>query len=117
MENNEHEHNKECCNNHHGMWHKHHVLRWLLGILILFITFVVGFKLGEFKGYFDNDSFGRGYGRGMMGGTSRYYDTGFSRPGMMYGRTTNSGNLFYDSQNLPPMMQIQTLPSTSTTVK
>lgn len=73
MEDNKH--NEECCSHCCGIHHlhnmdnKYHLLRWLLGIVIILVVFWMGFKLGEFKGYFgsyDGGYFGRGYGRGMM---------------------------------------------------
>ncbi|HEX5429478.1 MAG TPA: hypothetical protein VFX17_00135 [Patescibacteria group bacterium] len=33
--------------------HRHFWLRWLLGLIIIGMVFAVGFKIGEFKGYFD----------------------------------------------------------------
>lgn len=73
MEDNKH--NEECCSHCCGIHHlhnldnKYHLLRWLLGMVIILVVFWLGFKLGEFKGYFgsyDGGYFGRGYGRGMM---------------------------------------------------
>jgi hypothetical protein len=64
-------------------------LRWLLGIVILVLVFVVGVKIGEFKSQFG----GMGYGkRGMMMQyhTMRGYPTGMMRPAtpMMVAPTT-----------------------------
>jgi|GEM_PF-6370318 hypothetical protein len=54
--------NKDKSENWQGMactiCHAHHprffVLRWVLALGIIFLVFMIGFKLGEFKGYFDS---------------------------------------------------------------
>jgi len=58
----------DCCSMGymHGMGGKYHLLRWMLGLAIIIIVFWVGFKLGEFKGYFEDYGYGKGFGRGMM---------------------------------------------------
>lgn len=60
----------------HGMGGKYHLLRWLLGIAILLIVFWLGFKLGEFKGYFSDNGygFGRSHGWRMMNSYGRNND-------------------------------------------
>lgn len=42
--------------------HKYVVLRWLLGLLILTITFCLGAKVGEFKSAYKHELFNYGYG-------------------------------------------------------
>lgn len=42
------------------------LLRWLLGILILVITFWLGAKVGEFKSQYLNNGFGSNYGNHFM---------------------------------------------------
>ena len=93
MENNTHEHGEKCCSNLCcGSWHKYHILRWLLGVLILMGTFALGYKVGEFKGYFNNDNYdgwhkniklqrshgylNQNYGPGMMGGGTVFFNEG-----------------------------------------
>lgn len=53
-----------CChNNFHGGSPQYVVLRWLLGLLILAVTFAIGLKLGEFKaGMWGQNYFGGGMG-------------------------------------------------------
>lgn len=49
----------------------HHILRWVLGILIITWVFCIGVRFGEFKASFENgSSYGYRYGRvmPMMGG-------------------------------------------------
>lgn len=47
--------------------HKYILLRWLLGLLILVMTFWLGAKVGEFKSMYMNRAFDVGYGaHGMM---------------------------------------------------
>jgi hypothetical protein len=73
-----------CCHNDlHGGSNQLLLLRWLLGILIIVITFMIGFKLGELK----EGAWGRGY-MGM--------------PTMKY-RVTRPMN----TNQYPPMMQFE----------
>lgn len=85
-----------CC---HEQWHggRHILLRWLLGLLIMFVIFSIGIKIGEFKA---------SYGLGDTYGTSGRYN-------MMHGF---GGNVY------PPMMQFnspvpETLPVPTPTPK
>jgi len=109
MEETKDQHCEDCCGHchTHGMGGKYHLLRWVLGIAIIIIVFWLGFKLGEFKGYFDDYGYGRGYfGRGMMmnyGADGNDY--------LQYRRTRSNQDYVY-----PPMMW-QQLPSTSTPSK
>ena len=50
-----------CCHGHHRFFW----LRWLLGIIILAAVFGIGVKVGEFKGEFGSQGFGR-HGGNMM---------------------------------------------------
>lgn len=52
-----------ACSTEH---HKYILLRWLLGILILVMTFWLGAKVGEFKSVYMNNAFGMGYGNHAM---------------------------------------------------
>ena len=59
------QHNQMYCSYHH----RHFVLRWLLGLLILVLVFWMGYKLGELRGAFGGSefgSFGHGYNRMYM---------------------------------------------------
>lgn len=57
----------DCCGwNGKGGHHKMMVLRWLLGLIILCVTFSLGVKIGEFKQAV-KDSWG--YPSQMMGGS------------------------------------------------
>ena len=99
----------DCCSmgHMHGMGGKYHLLRWMLGLAIIIIVFWVGFKLGEFKGYFNDNSygFGRSHGRGMM---NAYGPNGDDYLQIRQYRTQNPGY---------PMMWQQSAPSSSTTTK
>ncbi len=48
------------------MWHNdphgHHMLRWLVGLILLIIVFCFGVKIGEFKSELEHGSFMHGYG-------------------------------------------------------
>jgi hypothetical protein len=62
---------ENCQPSYYGLHsvHRHHLLRWLLGIVILLMTFSFGVKIGEFKAALES-----GYGdpaRGML--WDRYY--------------------------------------------
>lgn len=51
-----------------------HILRWVLGILIIVWVFSIGMKFGEIKAYLDQAGYGRGYNHRtypmpMMGAT------------------------------------------------
>ncbi len=82
------------CHGHEGMacaYHQRHLLlRWLLGVLILVVTFWLGFKLGEIKGIYGDGGFG--YGRMWYGQPQMYYRWGG-------GGTGNQG------YSVPPMMR------------
>lgn len=79
-------HGTDCCGPYH---YPFRILRWVLGLLIIFIVFSVGVKIGEFKGSIEGD-WGYGYGhRGMM---IRY-----GQPNMYYG-----GDYFIPSQVTAP---------------
>ncbi len=86
-----------------GHWHggRHILLRMLLMIVILLITFGVGFKLGEFKGSFGRDSFFAG--RGMHGLT----------PYMMHGYNNMMGRSRIQTFTVP-VPQTDILPVTPT---
>lgn len=85
MDNNEKKEGMKCdnCGWGHGMHHaKMVVLRWLLGLIILFVVFSLGVKIGEFKQEMMG-GWGSPYGYGMMGGGyDSYY---YSRTPMMGG--------------------------------
>ncbi len=66
-------HNGMCgCTGHHMGFH---VLRWVLGIVVILMVFGFGVQIGEFKAAFEG---GYGYHHEMM----RY-----QQPVMMYGQT------------------------------
>lgn len=46
--------------------HKYIILRWLLGLLILMMTFWLGAKVGEFKSLYMNNGLSGGYGNHFM---------------------------------------------------
>ncbi len=73
-----HDHMCSC----HGYGHKHFVLRWLLGIVMLVIVFYLGVKVGEFKGELRSAYYG-GYGRYMMEGYGPDDYNGWYGQGMM----------------------------------
>lgn len=81
-QNNQSQHGNVCgscgnCSQFHGGHHmKFHLLRWILGIIIIFMIFSFGVKIGEFKSAFEG---GDGYRGGRM---MRY---GGYQPNMMYG--------------------------------
>lgn len=81
----------EDCQRMYGMrcGGRHHLLRWILGILILVLVFIAGVKVGEFKQYLR----GEGYGHHMMG----KHDHGMMpEHGMMMRQRENAGgNAFY----------------------
>src|SRR5206468_6709926 len=68
-----------------------HILRWVLGILIITWIFSIGMKVGELKSYLEGGEYG-GYAHmrynvmPMMGGNAGYYDS-----------TTGSGTVIYTS--------------------
>ena len=83
-----------------GMHRGCFVIRWVLGLLILWAVFMGGVKLGELKGMIDQDGFGRhnrsGYGYYSMpmmrGGNYQYYRQGNTMmPGYGYGLRDGSG--------------------------
>jgi hypothetical protein len=63
------------CSHCHGGHHRFHLLRWVLGLVIILMVFSFGVQIGEFKSAFEN---GQGYSGGHM---MRY---GY-QPNMMYG--------------------------------
>lgn len=103
-----------CCA--HGQWTtgKYAALRWLLGLLILAITFAIGIKIGEFKGSYMNDGyFGEKMHRGMM--RTNNGDMMYFTPGMGSIRTLPVGP---GAQATPPPTQATPVkPSTTTPVK
>jgi hypothetical protein len=58
-----------CCSGKYGMYGHHHhghfVLRLLLGLVILWLVFTIGLKIGEFRGYLESD-YGYGHHRMFM---------------------------------------------------
>lgn len=58
---------RNCCHPRHRPYH---ILRWLLGIIIIFMVFSIGMSIGEFKGAVGRDY---GYGRMMRGYPQMYY--------------------------------------------
>ena len=94
MNKNPQQHESGCscgmCSSHHGCCFGHHGrylwLRWLLGILILVVTFWLGMKVGEFKGGM--------YGYGGFGG----HRMG-AYPMMM--RTQGTPNMMYWTSGTP----------------
>jgi hypothetical protein len=95
--NNEHGHNcarmGACC--HAGG--KHFLIRWILGVAILFIVFSIGMKIGEFKAsiegsYYGFDGFGR-HRTMMWGGYGDPNDYYYPGPGMMRGYYQNKVEL------------------------
>lgn len=116
MENEKHEHNHSNCNNLCcGSLHKYHILRWLLGIFILIITFTIGYKLGEFKEYCQNNVFGKFQKQNYMYGRQGAFNKAHG-PAMM-----NEGTVFFrddaisgiNTQAVPPMMYWQQTTSTT----
>jgi hypothetical protein len=111
MEENKEKSYENCCGNccsaghMHGMGGKYHLLRWMLGLAIIIIVFWLGFKLGEFKGYFDDYGYGKGFGRGMMN----------------YGTNNNDYLQFRKTRNqdyvYPPMMWQWQQPASTTPTK
>ena len=81
--------NNRCC---HEDWHggKFAVLRWLLALLILAITLLIGFKLGEFKVWFSGDRYMPGYGM---------------RAWPMYGSDIEGGGMMYKKVVPPPVSE------------
>ena len=97
-----------CCNYCHknGAWGagmgKFFILRWILGLIILFIVFMIGFKLGEFKqdlqqGYFGDEHnmrfmhFGGGlYGTTDSNGMPMQMGNGSNMPMMMGGSASGT---------------------------
>lgn len=94
----------------HGMHcaGRHHLLRWILGIVILVLVFIAGVKLGEFKQYLRSEGYGhrmmREYGHagmpeyGMMmrqreniGGNAFYYRAGMMQPEELRGQASTTG--------------------------
>ena len=83
MEKNNKEKSMMCdCENCQIPWyqsyHRHFFLRWVLGLIILGLTFAVGFKLGEFKQVFEGlnpDGYGHNL-RPMM-----FFDNGYGMMG------------------------------------
>ncbi|HBT75258.1 TPA: hypothetical protein DEB29_04630 [Candidatus Wolfebacteria bacterium] len=73
---------------------RHHLMRWILGIIILVLVFVAGIKLGEFK----ENLRGNGYGYRMM------QNQGYDRmPG--YGMMRQQGDFDANMQYRYGMMQ------------
>lgn len=63
------------CGGHHMGFH---ILRWVLGIIIILMVFSFGVQIGEFKSAFEGGQYGS---RGMM-----RYNYGYQQPvNMMYG--------------------------------
>src|SRR4051812_4072443 len=96
MEKNTKENGAMCscvnCQYYGAGFHRHYWLRWVLGIMILGIVFVIGFKIGEFKGYFESE-----FGSPFEHHSNFYYNTKMNPgPGMMY---NNSGTQGYDVQS------------------
>lgn len=71
------------CGNTHGGCGKHVLLRWVVGIAILVLTFWMGVKIGELRSFL-------GFGYGMHGGSGYYR----SMP-MMDGFDGNSSYQFW----------------------
>lgn len=56
-------------------------LRWFLGLIILGLVFGIGYKIGEFKGYFESNFSGSNYGsRRMMMPYFNYYPQDYMMP-------------------------------------
>ena len=65
------------CGGHHMGFH---ILRWVLGIIIILMVFSFGVQIGEFKSAFESGQYGS---RGMM-----RYNYGYQQPApVMYGVT------------------------------
>ena len=53
-----------------GNWSRHHILRWFLGIVIIFIVFWTGMQIGELKGSLERGGWsGQTHSRPMMYGS------------------------------------------------
>jgi hypothetical protein len=91
---------QDCCGcgGHYHGFHKYFVLRWVLGIVILIIVFWLGMKIGEFKGYFENNFGGVGYHQGMM------FNSQFYPKNMMWAVpvTGSSAGIADDSTTVTP---------------
>lgn len=81
---NNQQHPQACnCPWHSGYGHRHFLLRWVLGILILIVVFWLGVKFGEIRGYFGYGYYGYPSHRNMM---YPYYGYGQPYPTMMNGQ-------------------------------
>ena len=89
-----------ACGGYHHWMKGHWLLRLAIVAVVLIITFWLGVKLGEIKGYFESGYAGYGmpYGRMMWGGSRGYYGYG---PGMMYG-WQNGGQNYQSPQTSTP---------------
>ena len=67
----------------------HHLLRWVIGILIIVFVFCAGLKLGMMVGYLNDGGYYGSHmfrkGATLQDGSNIYYRMG---PGMMYGWNT-----------------------------
>ncbi len=61
--------------------HNHHLLRWLLGMLILVLVFWMGMEIGEFKGSLGGEGFG---GSRHMRFNKPMMENGWDAHNMMY---------------------------------
>jgi hypothetical protein len=71
-------HGGMCCGGMNGCGGHHmgfHILRWVLGIIIILMVFSFGVQIGEFKSAFESGQYGS---RGMM-----RYNYGYQQPVQM----------------------------------
>lgn len=79
----DHGHDRDHHCHHHGMhdtccWPsgyggRFYLLRWLLGLLILLLVFLVGLRLGEFRGTYGDEYFSRHMRYNQMMGRDKDY--------------------------------------------
>lgn len=71
---------------------KHHIIRWILGVLIITWVFCIGMEMGEVKAYLEQAGYGHGYRNArvmpMMGG---YQDEVYFSQGVAVPTTAATG--------------------------
>jgi hypothetical protein len=88
---------------HNGMHKGCHVIRWILGLLILWAVFMGGVKIGEIKGTINGEGFGRSH-------SFRQYGNGMMRGGYGFQNQQNGGCIYNNAKAIPDINE-QSVPN------
>lgn len=93
---------------HNGMHKGCHVIRWILGILILWVVFMGGIKLGELKSFFYGSESWSGH---MSRKCNSNFDSSLMNGSRYQNRPRNNQNqIYFQGPKMMNQQQIQEVP-------